>query len=85
MAPEEDFARVKGLLGDTYEPRLDDMIWLLVAMNELRPTGISERVRVGRMKLAVLDRLGLSRVAKSEQDAPEEDADPIRVDPEDDF
>ena len=61
-----EFNRIKRLLGDRYETRLIDAVQLLADLKDVQPKATSEHIRVARLKLALLDRLGLSRVAKPE-------------------
>jgi len=67
MADSKEFKRIKRLMGDSYEPRLREIVLLLVSINEIKPISTSERVRKARLKLAVLDRLGLTRIGKTDE------------------
>lgn len=79
VARPDEFERIKAAMGDRYEPRLDDAIEVLITVSALNPHTLSENIRVARMKLAMLDRLGLSCIAKSDSETeeapPDDDSD----------
>ena len=80
MADDKEVKRIKRLLGDRYEPRLRQAVLLLASVNCLRPTGTSESIRVARLKLVLLDRLGLSRAGVPEPEEDPDDSGQIRGD-----